>query len=214
MDTPTTQQQTPSTQELLEIADIKNDAVMLKNGGLRKLLIVSGLNFELKSEEEQNAALSGYQNFLNTLDFPLQIFIHSRKINIDEYRSGLRARKQEESNKLLASLITKYDEFIASLVSQNAIMQKRFFAVVPYDPFIFPGAGSAIAEKITALFKKKPIDQLKETKDDAAVPEAEFTKLNERVDQVISGLSAIGLRALPLLKDELIELFYTIYNPE
>lgn len=201
------QKQIPPTQELLEVANIENDALVLKNGGLRKILIVSGLNFELKSEEEQNIALAGYQGFLNTLDFSLQIFIHSRKVNIDEYREGLRAYKQAERNELLASLLTEYDAFIESLVSQNAIMQKRFFAVIPHDPFMTPLPGKTIAEKIKKFFIKNPMA-------DPVIPEAEFIALNERVDRVISGLSNIGLRALPLVKDELTELLYNLYNPE
>ncbi len=203
----TTQKQTPPTQELLEVFAVENDALILKNGGLRKVLIVSGLNFELKSEEEQNVALAEYQSFLNTLDFPLQIFIHSRKINIDEYRDGLRAYKQTEHNKLLASLLGEYDAFIESLVNNNAIMQKRFFAVVPHDPFVVSLAGKTIAEKIKKIFAKGPVAS-------SVIPEAEYIALNQRVDRVISGLSNIGLRALPLMKDELIELLDNLYNPE
>lgn len=203
----TTQKQTPPTQELLEVLNIENDALVLKNGGLRKVLIVSGLNFELKSEEEQNIALAEYQNFLNALDFPLQIFIHSRKINIHEYRDGLRTHRQAERNELLASLLTEYDAFIESLVSQNAIMQKRFFAIVPHDPFVTPLAGKTIAEKIKKIFAKNPAIS-------SAIPESEFIALNQRVDRVINGLSNIGLRALPLMKDELVELLYNLYNPE
>lgn len=207
------EKQTPSTQELLEVTGIEQDALVLKNGGLRKLLIVSGMNFELKSEEEQNTVVAGYQNFLNALDFPLQIFIHSRKINIGEYREGLRAHANAE-NELLKSLLAQYDGFIASLVSDNAIMQKRFFAVIPHDPFILPGAGKTIAEKITKAFKRSPAEPAEKSEDASAIPETEFATLNQRAEQAINGLSAIGLRALPLVKDELIELLYNLYNPE
>ena len=194
--------------------DIRNDALILKGGGLRKILLVSGINFELRSEDEQNVALSEFQSFLNSLDFPLQIFIHSRKVNIEGYAEELGAMQGREGNTLLASLLGGYRDFIVSLVKENAIMEKRFFAVVPYDPFSLPSAGKAVFQKITGLFGKKPIEDAKDPKKITAIPEADFIQLNERALKVANGLSSIGLRALPLVQDELVELFYNLYHPE
>ncbi len=200
-----------STQELIEADRIERDAVILKGGGLRRILLVSGLNFELRSEDEQNIALGGYQNFLNGLDFPVQIMIHSRKINIDSYIEGLGTTQASEENPLLAELIGDYRAFIASLVAQNPIMEKKFFVVVPYDPY-FADAGIALMRTISSLFgKKKPSADAAEQGESL---DAAFVKLDEYTEQAISGLAQIGLRAVPLMKDELAELFYNLCNPE
>ncbi len=200
-----------STQELIEANRIERDAVILRGGGLRRILLVSGLNFELRSEDEQNIALAGYQNFLNGLDFPIQIMIHSRKINIDDYIEELGATQAGEKNQLLAGLIGEYRGFIASLVAHNPIMEKKFFVVVPYDPY-FADAGIAILRAVGAIFgrKKPPAD----TAEQGESLDASFVKLNERTEQAIAGLAQIGLRAVPLMKDELVELFYNLANPE
>lgn len=198
-----------STQELLDPARIERDAVVLKDGGLRKLLIVSGLNFELKSEDEQNVAIVGYQNLLNGLDFPLQILIHSRKVNIDAYIEGLAGIQARETNHQLAALIGDYRSFISSLVAANPIMEKRFIVIVPRDPSFgsdAPAATQAIARIISGT-KSRPDGALE------IEPQA-FTELELRADQIISSLSQMGLRAVPLLKDEILELFHNLMNPE
>src|SRR3989344_3368735 len=123
-----------STQQFIEVADIKNDVVVLKSGGLRKILAVSGVNIDLKSEEEKNLILSSFQNILNSLNFSLQCFVHSRKLNIDSYLETLSGRIPQETNELLKNQIIEYQTFIKALVAENAIMQKSFFVVVPYDP--------------------------------------------------------------------------------
>src|SRR3990167_5625974 len=122
------------TQKFVEVKNIKNGAVFLKKGGLRKVLIVGGVNFDLKSEAEQNLILQSFQNFMNTLDFGIQFFIHSRKINVSEYLEQLKARKEEEPNELLKIQIEDYAEFIRVFVAENPIISKSFFVVVPYDP--------------------------------------------------------------------------------
>ncbi len=205
------------TQELLQVDDIKNNALVLKSGGLRAVLLASGLNFELNSEDEQNIALAGYQNFLNGLHFPVQTIIHSRKVNIDGYIDELGGLKQHEENKLLGSLIEDYQGFIQSLVAHNAIMEKRFFVVVPYDPFIVPRAGKIAIEKIRGFFKKKKAEDEAPAENAPAAPaidEAAFIQLNQRADQVVNGLEPIGVRAVPLNTEELKELLYNFYNPE
>ncbi len=114
------------TKSLVDIKEIKNDVVVLKNGGLRQILIVGGTNFALKSEEEQNIILASYQNFLNSLEFSIQIIIHSRKINIDRYIETLEKRRSEEEFTLLKNQISEYIEFIKSFVRNNDIMSKTF----------------------------------------------------------------------------------------
>ena len=197
-----TGKETLPIEEIIEVVRIENDALVLKNGGLRKILLVSGLNFDLKSEDERNVIIFSYQNFLNSLDFSLQEFVHTRKINISDYLNRLAARETEETNHLIKELLTEYKEFIQSLVAQNPIMSKSFFVVVPYDPFL-------LTKKIWGVFgglapKKK-------------APETEaptFPKLDHRVEQVVTGLSQLGLRAVPLNEKELEEFLYNLYNPE
>lgn len=199
------------TQEVIEIDHIENDAVVLKNGGLRKVLLVSGLNFDLKSEEERNIILFTYQGFLNSLNFSIQHFIHSRKINIDNYMSKLEQRKNNESNELVKGLIGEYKEFISSLISQNPIMSKTFFVVVPYDAINIPEAGKTVINKITGIFKK-PTKKIEENT--KSISQSALSLLEQRVDQVIIGLSQVGLRVVPLNQKELGEFFYNLYNPE
>ena len=195
------------TQQFVEIKEIKDGVIRLKSGGLRKALMVSGINFDLKSEEEQGLILNSFQNFLNALDFSVQFFIHSRKVNVDSYIKKIMARKEGETNELLKVQIDDYAAFIKSFVEQNDIIDKTFFTVVPFDalPINVSSAG------IFSLFKKP-------SKSPASVQSSSNQKniqqLNQRVDQVINGLQQIGLRAVPLEDDALIELFYNLYNPQ
>lgn len=200
--------QTASTQQFVDVEDIKNGVVILKNGGLRRVLMVSGVNFELKSEDEQKALIGSYQNFLNTLDFSLQIIIHSRKLNIESYLENLAFLAEEERNDLLKNQINEYREFIKSFVEANEIMAKTFFVVVSYESALLD-AKEGILSKIPLFGKKK--------QDDSSAGqsfEENMNQLNQRVDQVVAGLEQMGLRVVPLADEELIELFYNLYNPQ
>lgn len=214
-------QESLATQTLLEADRIERNAIVLRDGGLRAVILVSGMNFELRSEEEQNAALSAYQNFLNGLDFSVQIFIHSRKINIDGYVSELADLERKEASDLLKGLISGYKDFVASLVADNPIMEKTFFVVVPYDAMI-PRGQRAIFDTIANFFKKKKVDEATgntpqveaQPTPQNAVGDGSFAALAQRTEQTVSGLAQIGLRAIPLEEDELAELLYNLYNPE
>lgn len=202
------------TQQFIEIEEVKQDTIIMRNGGLRKILLVSGLNFDLKSEEEKEMIIYSFQSFLNSLNFPVQIFIHSRRINIEEYLSKLAVRQQEESMELLKNIIGEYQEFIRSFVGQNAIMEKTFFVVVPYNIIEVPKAGKNLVRNILGVFgKKKPTAE-----QDTATAEKGFDQhlqqLTQRVDQVSNGLNQVGLRVVALNESEIIELFYNLYNPE
>lgn len=195
------------TQQFVEVKDIRDDTIIMKNGSLRRVLMVSGINFDLKSEEEQNIIIYAYQNFLNTLDFSMQMIIHSRKMNIESYLDKLGQRQSSEENELLKNQISEYIEFIRSFIEMNAVMEKNFFAVVPYDPMIIPGGGKKFLD-VFGFGGKKGKDQGVEESF-----EQKLIQLNQRVDQVISGLSQIGLRAVALKEEELTELLYNLYNP-
>ena len=196
--------QTSSTQDLVAIKEIRDGIVYLKRGGVRRVLIVSGVNFDLKSETEQGLILGSFQNFLNTLDFSVQFFIHSRKVNVDAYLASMRTRMEEEESDLLKIQISEYIEFIRSFVEENAIIAKTFFVVVPYESLI---SAAGAAGGIASLFKKSAPQA-------AASAQETLSQLERRVAQVVDGLAQIGLRAAPLENDALIELYYNLYNPE
>lgn len=201
------------TQELVDIDYMKNGVVVLKNGTLRRILLVSGINLDLKSEDEQQLIMNAYQNFLNSLHFSLQIFVHSRRLNIESYLQTLGKRRAEETNELLQNQIDEYVQFIRGFVGNNPIMDKNFFVVVPFDPIRIPGAETATAKKFLGLFGGKKT---------AATPSEErehaervaMEQLGQRVEQVMAGLTQIGLRIAPLQNEEVLDLFYNLYNPE
>ena len=196
------------SQQFVQIKEIKNGVVYLKGSGMRKILIVSGINFDLKSEAEQNLILNSFQNFLNTIDFTVQFFIHSRKANIGAYIERIRRRVEEEKNELLKIQIQEYANFVHSFVEENAIINKEFFVVVPYHPVAVAQVGGGIMD----IFFKKSAGAAQKNKEEAEREAME--QLDHRVEQVISGLEQIGLRAVLLEDEELIELFYNLYNPQ
>lgn len=196
-----------ATQKYLDIMEIKDNCVVLKDGSIRAVLLVSSINFSLKSEEEQEAVIQGYIQFINSLDFNLQIVIQSRKLNIDAYLEKLKVIEKEQTNELLRMQTTEYRQYIAELIQMADIMSKRFYATVPYS-----GRGdkpkkfiSRIVESIsptTAIhLKKQKFEKYKE-------------EVFKRVDYVRDALSSLGLRSEALDTQSLIELFYNTYNPE
>jgi len=195
------------TQKFVDIKEIKDGVIYLKKGGLRRVLIVSGVNFDLKSEAEQTLILNSFRNFLNTLDFSVQFFIHSRKINISQYLEKMSERKQKETNELLKIQIEEYAEFIRSFVEENPIISKTFFVIVPYSPV----AIAHQAKGLLSIFKKT---SKKEQDTKADEQQKNIEQLGHRVDQAISGLEQVGLRVTPLNDEELTELFYNLYNPQ
>jgi len=204
------------TQKFIEIETIKDGTIVLKNGGLRQILLISGINFDLKSEDEQGTILNLFQGFLNSLNFSIQIFIHSRKLNIDPYLENLSVRETKEPNELLKNQISEYREFIRAFVSENAIMTKSYFVVVPYDPVKLPEAGEAITKKLFSFLERKgvskPTERLNLEEKEKQLSE-HIEQLSTRVAQVSGGLSQLDLRVVPLNDEELIDLFYNLYNP-
>ena len=199
-----------STQEFVELQEVREGVIFLKNGALRQLLMVSGVNFDLKSEQEQDLMTYAYQNLLNALDFSLEIFIHSRRLNIESYLSKLQERHEKESNELLKTQIAEYLEFIKSFVANNAIMDKTFFVVVPYDPVNIPKA----AKGVISFIKKEKTSASQSEAAQTENTQQNLQQLYQRTDQVIAGLQQIGLRAVPLGTEESIELIYNLYNPQ
>jgi len=136
-----------STQQFLEIDQIKDGILVLKNKGLRGIIMVNSINFALMAEEEQNAVIGQYQNFLNSLDFSLQILVQSRKLNITSYLDKLRDLETKQSNDLLRTQIVEYRNFINEIVSGGTIMNKSFYVIVPFQPIALPSLAAAKREK-------------------------------------------------------------------
>lgn len=201
--------QNASTQTFLKIAEIRDNTVTLKNGGVRAVIKVSSINFNLKSEEEQNAIIYSYQGFLNTLDFPVQILIKSRKLDIDDYLDKLREKGEKQQNALLKEHTFEYIEYIAKLVEYADVMEKEFYVIVPYDPFR--------AQKPNILQKFFASMNPKDSYSELKKRHKEFSELKKKLTQRISsvkvGLQNCGLQVEQLNTQKLIELFYKAYNP-
>ncbi|MGC9598896.1 MAG: hypothetical protein ABSE18_00745 [Minisyncoccia bacterium] len=200
--------------DLVSIKEIRNNTAILKDGSMRQVVLVGGVNFALKSESEQNLLTGGYQNFLNGIEFPLQIVVHSRKVNIDKYVQGLLARKEAEQTALLRSQIDEYVEFIKGFVEKNAIMEKTFLVVVPFYPLSIVSTKKAVG--FLPFFKKKQ-DKETETKDAAETErifQENLAQLIQRTSQITTGLLGMGLEATVLNDEALAELFYNFYNPQ
>jgi KaiC/GvpD/RAD55 family RecA-like ATPase len=192
-----------STQKFLEIDKIKEGVVILKNRALRGVIMTSSLNFELKSEDEQRALIYQFQNFLNSLDFSIQVVIQSRKLNITGYLDKLKELRIKETNQLLKMQIEEYHKFIEELIGEGGIMSKSFFVVVPYTYIDLPSLTASEEDK------KKTAKELTEEKFQRAK-----SQLWQRMEFVALGLRRLGLQCVPLNSLELIELFWSAYHPE
>ena len=199
--------QQPATQQYLDIAEIRDGSVVLKDGTLRAVLLVSSINFALKSEEEQNSVIQSYVSFLNYLEHPLQIVIQSRKLNVDKYLNKMIEIEKKQQNELLRMQTVEYRNFINELVELGEIMSKKFYIVVPYSPGADKKKG--FMTKLSEAFS--PLASIK-------LQEKKFQKmrddLNKRVETVVSGLASMGLTSVVLDTQALIELYYNTYNPE
>ncbi|MFZ2681568.1 MAG: TraC family protein [Patescibacteria group bacterium] len=199
----------PPTQRYLDIAEIREDVVIMKDGTLRAVLLVSSINFALKSEDEQQATVQGYMQFLNSLEHPIQVVIQSRKMNIDGYMAQLKQQEDTIANELLKTQIRDYMSFVSELVELGEIMQKQFFVVVPYDPSETNEKRKSFLTRLQSAFSparllKLNTKQFKDRRD----------SLIQRVANVAGGLQSMGLQTAVLDTQSLIELYYTCYNPQ
>ncbi|MBT4277317.1 hypothetical protein HOD96_01025 [Candidatus Falkowbacteria bacterium] len=195
-----------TTQEYLSIAEIKDDCVILKDGSLTAVLMVSSINFSLKSAEEQDAIIGSYVNFLNSFDFPLQIVIQSRKLNIDPYLQKLLNIEKEQTNDLLRMQIVEYRDYISELVKIGQIMTKKFYIAITYTTAV--DHRKSLLTKLGEVFSPAKIVRLKRE-----VFLRRHKELMRRVDNVSSGLNSMSLNTVLLDTQSLIELYYNSYNP-
>ncbi len=180
----------------------------MKNGTLKAVLMVSSINFALKSQEEQEAIIYRFQNFLNSLDFSVQIVISSRKLNIEDYYKILSIKEREQPHELLKIQIGEYRNFIHELVEMANIVSKTFYVAVSFSQ----------SEDLLSLGKGIFGQMGKQDKKQKLIfKEEEFEKnrgqLLQRVQHIANGLAGMGLKMTTLNTQELIELFYTLYNP-
>lgn len=193
-----------ATQNFVPIKEINNGVVVLKDGSLRSIIMVSSVNFGLKSQDEKNAILLEYQNFLNSLDFPIQIFIQSRRLDIKPYINLMEDKLAEQTNDLLKIQMREYIEYIKHFTDTHNVMAKNFFIVIPYTPSMI-NTNNKFIEKILPFAKKGVGDNTNFDENTA--------QLNQRVNVVKNGIGRFGLRSENLETEELIELYFKIFNP-
>jgi hypothetical protein len=197
-----------TTQAFVPIQEIRDGVIVLKNGGMRAVILASSLNFALKSSDEQNSILMQFQNFVNSLDFSIQIFIQSKKLDIRPYIALLEGRYKEQGTELMKIQVREYIEFIRTFVEGTNIMSKSFFVVIPYDPPMMTASSNPISNMLPG--RKKGADAAKST--DEKFQEYR-SQLEQRVAVVEQGLVRCGIRAAELGTEEVVELFYKLFNP-
>ncbi len=199
-------QSTKTTQEFVPIQEIRDGIVILKNGSMRAIILASSLNFALKSSDEQSAIISQFQNFLNSLDFSVQIFVQSKRLDIRPYIALLEGRYKEQVTELMKIQTREYIEFIKTFVENSSIMTKSFFIVIPYMPVVFTASKNPITNFIS-----------KDKQDTKTLANEKFeeyrSQLEQRVGVVEQGLVRCGIRVAELGTEEVVELYYKIFNP-
>lgn len=203
-----------STQNTLLLSEIRDGIVIMNDGSFRAVVMVKSINFDLMSPQEQEAVEFGYQGFLNSLYFPIQIFIRSQKVDLEPYIQKLDKIRTEHDNMLLAMLMEDYINYIDQLAMQTNIMDKKFYVVIPFFPVANPEFATTQNKNffsgLVGLFNKQEThvvineDDLEKAK----------TELRNRVQAVLGGLQQCGIQGLPLDTQELIELYYDTYNPD
>jgi hypothetical protein len=197
-------EQKNTTQQFIPIKEIRDGVIILKNGGMRAVVMASSLNFALKSIDEQTSIIMQFQNFLNSLDFPVQIFVQSKKLDIRPYIAMLESRYKEQTTDLMKIQVQEYIGFIKAFVENTNIMTKGFFAVVPYEPAMIDAGGS-----LASIMGHKTTISSGMTK----TFEEHKSQLAQRVSVVEQGLVRCGVRAAELGTEEIVELFYKLFNP-
>ena len=203
-----------SSQEFVPIKEVKNGIIILKDGGYRAVLLVSSINLSLKAEEEQIAIINQFQSFLNGLDFPTQIVMQSRRLDIRPYLIQLEERLKAQTEQLLKIQTKEYIEFIRSFTDEVNIMTKTFFVVVSYESNGLKSSDGVIGQLIGGN-KNATKGQVADTKRaiDLASFEEKRSQIDQRVTSIIEGLNGMGIRSTQLKTEEIIELFYKTFNP-
>jgi hypothetical protein len=203
-----------STQNTLQIAEIRDGLVIMNDGTFRSVLMAKSINFDLMSQSEQEAIEYSYQGFLNSLYFPVQIFIRSQKVDLQPYIERLDKIRTEHDNMLLALLMEDYIGYIDMLSQSTNIMDKKFYVVVPFastpEQEKMLTSNKSFVTGVAGLFSTK---EMRVVINEGQLEKAK-TELRNRVQAVMGGLMTCGVKSLPLDTEELIELYYDTYNPD
>lgn len=203
-----------STQNILQIAEVRDGIVIMNDGSFRSVVMVKSINFDLMSPQEREAVEAAYQGFLNSLYFDIQVFMRSQKVDIRPYIEKLDKIRSEHDNMLLAVLMEDYIGFISEISQQTNIMDKNFYVIIPY--FAKVDVQKAITQSknfftgLTGMFHPKDQHVVVNERD----LEDAKTELRNRVQAVLAGLGQCGVQGVPLDTQELIELYYETYNPD
>ena len=197
-----------ATQDFVPIREVRDGIVVLEDGSMRAILMTSSLNFALKSQDEQTSILAQFQNFLNSIEFSVQIFVQSRNLDIRPYIALLEERYKVQTDDLMRIQIQEYIQFVKNFTESANIMSKSFFTIVPYSPAVLQSKGGAlgILSGITG-------DKKETQKGDTDLFEENKTQLQQRISVVEQGLSRTGIRVVQLGTEEVIELYYKMFNP-
>lgn len=195
-----------STQKYVDVEEVRDGVMVLRNGSVRAILYATSINFDLKSSDEQDAIIMQYQNFLNSLDFPLQIIVHSRRFQIGPYLKKLHQQEKAQENDLLRFQISEYENFVQNLTEISNIMAKSFYIVVPFAPSETENVG--FIEKLGGIFQPA-----KTSLTHGKAFETYKNQLFQRAEQVSAALSGTGVRTTLLNTEEVVELLYNTYNP-
>lgn len=195
-----------STQDHLEIEDIKDDIVILKDGGACLVISVSSINYELLSEKEQEAIIWAYAGLLNSLTFPIQIFVRTQQKDISVYLNLLKETAEKEKRPLIKEQILKYAKFVEETVKKNNVLDKKFYIVIPMSP-LEVGPAKAFAATFSPAKRKLPFDK-------SYILEKAKINLYPKRDHILRLLKRLGIEGYQLKTKELIKLFFEIYNPE
>jgi hypothetical protein len=196
-----------ASQHVLRINEIRDNMVIMQDGTLRAVLAVSSTNFDLKNEEEQNGIVYGYQRFLNSLDFPVQILMQSRRLDINDYVTRLKESTSRLTNELLKTQADYYTQFIQELVAGANVMSKNFYVIVPLSISVMPQSTGFFGGLFGGGVAKQTAAKLESLKHFAE-------QLDQRVDSIVSNLSGMGLKTIRLDTGALIELYYNSHNFE
>lgn len=196
-----------ATQEFIPIKEVRDGIIVLKDGGLRAIVLANSVNLSLKSSEEQKATILQFQNFLNTLDFPVQISVQSRRLDIRPYLLLLENRMKVQNEPLIKLQTREYMEFIKAFTESVSIMTKNFFVVIPYTHTVLKSDYGMLGK----FFSRK-------TKEEEEVAkqidfEEKRSQLEERVAVIQQGLSRCGINSAQLGTEEVVEVFYKVFNP-
>ncbi len=197
-----------STQEFVPIKEVRDGVLLEKNGSMRALLLCSSLNFSLKSDDERAAITLQFQDFLNSLDFSIEIVIQSRRLDIRPYLALLEEQEKKQLNNLMKIQTREYIEFIRSFTDSTSIMTKSFIVVVPYDPALVSSNKSGLSNIASLMGKEEETPAINNVSFDE-----NRTQLEERLSVVEQGLIRCGIRVARLGTEEIIELFYKAFNP-